>query len=108
MSVVAQSPYSAGSSKRLFNSEQDTGSDQFGAVKRARCLSSPAGRCRPSSSQSPPHNSHNQCVHPATVAAVKALFPDMDEQVRFPKPCVLDDSCWELCWMPYAYASSIV
>eukprot|EP00775_Hariotina_reticulata_P004554 gene4554-4806_t len=80
MSVVAQSPYSAGSSKRLFNSEEDTGSDQFGAVKRARCLSSPAGRCRPSSSQSPPHNSLSQGVHPSAIAALKALFPDMDEQ----------------------------
>jgi hypothetical protein len=91
MSVALQSPFSG--NKRLFeDSDLDEQQQQQqqdappSAAKRVRCLGSPAGRCRPAS-----HvvlaGSHLQHGIPASaVAAVKALFPGMDEKVR---ACVL-------------------
>eukprot|EP00882_Tetradesmus_deserticola_P005547 GHRQ01005841.1.p1 GENE.GHRQ01005841.1~~GHRQ01005841.1.p1 ORF type:complete len:207 (+),score=47.49 GHRQ01005841.1:273-893(+) len=77
MSVVAQSPYTSG--KRLFEEDaSSTDSPHQHGAKRGR-FDSPAGRCRPSTVQA--HHSHVQAgVHPTAVAALKSLFPDMDEQ----------------------------
>lgn len=72
MSVVAQSPFSG--SKRYF-SDNDTPEvyDQCQSSKRARCFGGPQGRF-------PFYESHT-ILHPATLSAVRALFPEMDEQV---------------------------
>lgn len=81
MSVALQSPFSG--TKRLFeaDSELEGNQQQEGTAaavnKRARC--SPAGRCRPAVQSSP--SQFYQGIPSSTVAAVKALFPDMDEQV---------------------------
>lgn len=79
MSVALQSPFQPGT-KRLFeDAAEEEGQQHQEAAKRARCLGSPAGRCRPASHASP---SHFQPSLPASaVAAVKALFPGMDAQV---------------------------
>ncbi|KAF8068413.1 hypothetical protein HT031_002102 [Scenedesmus sp. PABB004] len=78
MSVVAQSPFTSG--KRLFE-EQDASPAEGGSglgLKRAR-FDSPSGRCR--GGGGPPGQQQQQCrPHPSAVAALKALFPDMDEQ----------------------------
>jgi hypothetical protein len=77
MSVQALSPYSG--SKRLFGEDPediDSPCDR-GQGKRSRFLSgSPSGRCSGSSSSF-------QAVHPATLEALKGLFPGMDDQVRW-------------------------
>lgn len=75
MSVVAHSPFSG--AKRLF--EDDFASEPFdrqhNSSKRARFFGSPsAGRCSGCSSDVPYLLSHT------TLAAVQALFPDMDEK----------------------------
>lgn len=83
MSVALQSPFTSGT-KRLFEDPDSSGEAQqqqeAAERKRVRCLSSPAGRCRPAAHVSP--SQHFQpSISAATVAAVKALFPGMDSQV---------------------------
>lgn len=75
MSVVAQSPFTG---KRLFDEDQDCQQERPG-LKRSR-FDSPGGRCRPAAHS--PSRHHEQGIHPDTVRALKALFADMDEQVR--------------------------
>lgn len=79
MSVALQAPFTG--TKRLFDDADSEGQQhqQQEGAKRARCLGSPAGRCRPAAHNVP---SHFQPSLPASaVAAVKALFPGMDAQV---------------------------
>lgn len=87
MSVALQSPFTG--TKRLFDdadSEAQHHQQQQEAAKRVRCLggSSPAGaagRCRPAAHTSTPPGAHHHGLPASTVAAVKALFPGMDEKV---------------------------
>lgn len=75
MSVVAHSPYSG--AKRLFD-ENDSPDSRYIAqqqAKRVRYFGSPAGRCLPHA------NEPGSYALPAcAVTALRALFPDMDEQ----------------------------
>lgn len=81
MSVQAISPFSG--SKRLFeeHSEDIDSSCDRGQGKRGRFVagSPSSGRC------SGPGPSF-QAVHPATIQALKGLFPGMDDQVRLRVP----------------------
>ena len=78
MSIQAISPFSG--SKRLFEEQpEDVESPcDRGQGKRGRFLAgSPSGRC-----SGPSGAFHAQGVHPATLQALKGLFPAMDDQVR--------------------------
>lgn len=80
MSVVAHSPFTG--NKRLF--EEDAKSDSFDrhpSNKRGRFFGSPAGCRRASPTHSPQAACQtDQPFHPNTLAALRALFPGMDEQ----------------------------
>jgi hypothetical protein len=96
MSVVAHSPYSG--AKRLFESDSpdtfDLQQHQQGVVpKRARYFGSPSGRCQPLAPQNAGH-----IVPQNTIAALKALFPGMDEKVRewFSQPGSIFMACFEV------------
>jgi hypothetical protein len=80
MSVLAYTPRS----KRLFEDSENEqqGGDSPSVVKRARCNASPAGLSYGSRlPSSTPWLDGPGSIHPATVAALKGLFPGMDDQV---------------------------
>jgi hypothetical protein len=77
MSVVAQTPYTG--VKRLFEDDSVDALDscdrqQLISTKRARYRASPAGRCF-----HPCDKSYGSSL--STLAALRAIFPDMDDQV---------------------------
>jgi hypothetical protein len=83
MSVVTHSPFPG--SKRLFEEDIDTeqlDTPHSAALKRSRCCGSPASgvqhTLRPAFG-----SSQHTGLHPATFQALRALFPNMDDQVCF-------------------------